>query len=209
MCRWMVGENLHVGHSGLPYLHQILHCWSASCSIGDLCCRKVSTPHIVVCWLPFLLAWRLVILTGICHDLLRYSGQILPDSFLDFICHLHGTGYLNVLILIVLNVLPVFVESKGLSYKCEKSMLSDPLMAMIPLPDFNMHNHSITQLCITYSISKHHITKKSIQVRICLYFSVWCNKYCQYKISNIFLFQVISCEIFQQFIWCLVWSQIN
>jgi hypothetical protein len=75
--------------------------------------------------------------------------------------------------------------------------------------DFNMHNHSITQLCITYLINKHHITRKSKQVRICLYFFVWCNKYCQHKIINIFLFQVISCEIFQQFMWCSVWSQVN
>jgi len=157
----------------------------------------------VVCWLAFLLAWRLAILTEICHDLLKYSGQILPDSFVDSICHLHSTGYLSILILIVLNVFPVFVESKDLTYKCEKSMLSDPLMAMTPFSfshfsDFNMHNYSITQLCIIYLIKKHRITKKSKQVRICLYFSVWCSNYCQYKISNIFLFQVISCEIFQQ-----------
>jgi len=130
-----------------------------------------------VCWLAFLLAWRLAVLTGICHDLLKYSGQILPDSFLDFISHLHVTGYLSILILIVLNVFNVFVESKESSYTCEKSMLSDHLMAMtFPPPphssDFNVHNHSITQLCITYSINKHHITKQSVQVRICLYFSV-------------------------------------
>jgi len=83
----------------------------------------------VVCWLAFLLAWRLAILTGICHDLLKYSGQILPDSFLDLISHLHVAGYLSILIL-VLNVFNVFVDSKDLSYTCEKSMLSDPLMAM-------------------------------------------------------------------------------
>jgi hypothetical protein len=30
--------------------------------------------------------------------------------------------------------------------------------------DFNMHYHSITQLCITYSVNKHHITKNQCKL---------------------------------------------
>jgi hypothetical protein len=176
---------------------QIFYCWSASCSMGDLCCwQDLSKPHTGV-----LVSISVDLETGYSNWnlswFLKYCGKIL----LWFLLWLQllspwyrSCEYLDTYCAVCVSVL---VESKDVSYRCEKSMLSYPLMAMIAFFlhsfDSNMHNHSITQLCITYQVNKHLITKNQ----------------CKLEYVYTFLYNVINI-ISTQFVtyffswWCVV-----
>jgi hypothetical protein len=104
--------------------------------LGNLCCWKyLSKPHTLVCWLAFLLAWRLAILTEICDDFLEYSEQILPwrGSLLLPWLHLPSPWYR------ILEHLDIYFAHQDVACCCTvqrfithvwKKMLSDPFMAM-------------------------------------------------------------------------------
>jgi hypothetical protein len=78
----------------------------------------------VVCWLAFLLIWRLAILTEfVMVSQILWTKSAMTPSLTSFIISMvRICEYLDTY------CVPVLVEY--VSYKCENSMLSYPLMAM-------------------------------------------------------------------------------